>query len=150
MAGFWFLFVESGFIIIIMTIDSFDVLDKEAKQNSGDVPKLGARLQSIERITNQTIMFHHENHHRPFPSCESEVRDGDGPTCTSRSITIDAYDVAAGCSRASVTGGGAVVRAVQPFDISSTSAPHLASKSPGLCFFSFKSLQSETLSSPFI
>ncbi|KAB1205189.1 Growth-regulating factor 7 [Morella rubra] len=114
-----------------MTIDGFDVLDKEARQNSGDVPKLGARLQSIEWVTNQTIMFHHENHHRPFPSCDSEVRDGDGPTSTSRSITIDAYDVAAGCSRASVTGGGAVVRAVQPFDISSTSAPHLASKSPG-------------------
>ncbi|KAF5442661.1 hypothetical protein F2P56_035297 [Juglans regia] len=113
-------------------MDSFDVLDEEAKENSGDVPKLGVKLESIEPVSDKAIMVHHENHHRPCPSCETQVGDGDGPRCSNSTITSGAYDVvvAAAVSGAAVPGSGAVVRAVQPSDISTYSTPHTVSKFP--------------------
>ncbi|KAG2701352.1 hypothetical protein I3760_06G040700 [Carya illinoinensis] len=117
-----------------MSMDSFDVSDKEAKEISGgDVPKLGVKLESIEPVSDKAIMVHHENHHRRCPSCETQVGDGDGPRCSNSTITSGAYDAAAAAavvSGAAVPGSGAVVRTVQPFDISTYSTPHTVSKFP--------------------
>lgn len=145
-----FLFGESGFII--MSMDSFNVFDKEAKENSGDVPKLGVKLESIEPVSDKAIMVHHENHHRPCPSCETQVGDGDGPRCSNSTITSGAYDVvvAAAVSGASVPGSGAVVRAVQPFDISTYSTPHTVSKFPGLGLFLFRVIAKVKLIPPWL
>lgn len=131
-------------------MDSFNVFDKEAKENRCDFPKLGVKLQGLDAFTSKAIMAHHDddddgNQHRPFPlSSETWVGDGDGPTCNDRAITNDAYHVVASRSGAAVTSAGTIVRAVQPFDISPTTALQTASKSPGLCFLFFflKSLQS--------
>jgi hypothetical protein len=130
-----------------MTMDSFNVFDKEAKENRCDFPKLGEKLQGLDAFTSKAIMAHHDhdddddgNQHRPFPSSsETWVGDDDGPTCNDRAIPItnDAYHVVASRSGAAVTSAGTIVRAVQPFDISPTTALQTASKSPGLCFFFF-------------
>lgn len=116
-------------------MDGLNVLDKEAK----DFPKLGVELQSVD---SSTAPYHDNdgNQHRPFPSSENWVGDGDGPTGNDRPITNDAYHVVAACSGAAAavtTSAGTIVRAVQPFDISPTTPLQTASKFPGLCFFFF-------------
>ncbi|XP_068330116.1 growth-regulating factor 7-like [Pyrus communis] len=63
------------------------------------------------------MMVHHDNHRRPFPSSDTTpVPDAGGPTCNRPPPTYDDI-VAAGTGTGSSSGGGAVLRNLQPFDI---------------------------------
>ncbi|KAK9292702.1 hypothetical protein L1049_020681 [Liquidambar formosana] len=114
----------------------FSVSDKAAAsaKESKNVVGLGLKLQSTESFPYNKMMMmvpdSHNHHHRPFssPSSQSSAAaggGGDGPTCNK--AVSDIYDVAGSAGNGF---GGAVVRTLQPFDISSATTP-TALKSPG-------------------
>ncbi|XP_015870685.2 growth-regulating factor 8 [Ziziphus jujuba] len=153
-----------------MRMEKFCVSDKEAKRNIynkiGDDLEISAKVhcnsissstESLPACNSTMRMLHHDNHYRP-PSSSSSLRGlggGDiGPTCNRAPAgPDDIYDVvvvsnagshAAAVASAAVS-GDAVVRPLQPFDISTTSP----STSSPTTAFKFSGGMAATLGFPF-